>query len=206
MKLDAKGLENGVVRLEPFQLAHVAHLEAAGAVESMWAYMPDIPKGKSANTYAAHILSQYESGLMVPFTMFRQSDDAFAGVVSYEMISKTHRRLRIANFWHPEEMRGSGVFQASQALLIQRALDWGARRIGWAVAKDAAAAVRAVKRLGAKEEGVLRSYYRLAGGGWADVVVLSMLREEAEMALQRLEIAADLAADAASGSSTFNTP
>ncbi|MEO0785635.1 MAG: hypothetical protein AAFY10_08030, partial [Pseudomonadota bacterium] len=66
--------------------------------------------------------------------------------------------------------------------------------------------VRAVKRLGAKEEGVLRSYYRLAGGGWADVVVLSMLREEAEMALQRLEIAADLAADAASGSSTFNTP
>lgn len=198
MKLDDKGLENPLVRLEPFQLPHVRYLEEAGAVDSMWAFMPDIPKGKSATTYAAHVVSQYEACLMVPFTIFRQSDGAFAGVVTFEMINKTHRRLRIANFWHPEEMRGTGVFQASQALLIRRALDWGARRIGWSVAKDAGAAVRAVKRLGAVEEGILRSYYRLAGGGWADVVVLSMLRDEAEMALQRLEIAADLAAEAAS--------
>ncbi|MEL6567409.1 MAG: GNAT family protein [Pseudomonadota bacterium] len=197
MKLDAKDLENDVVRLEPFQLAHVTHLEDAGAVEAMWAFMPDIPKGKSASIYAAHVISQYENGLAVPFTMFRQTDGAFAGVAAFEMISKTHRRLRICNFWHPEELRGSGIFQASQALMIKRALDWGARRVGWAVAKDAGAAVRAVKRLGAVEEGVLRSYYRLAGGGWADVVVLAMLREEAEMALQRLEIAADLAAEIA---------
>lgn len=164
----------------------------------MWAYMPDIPKGKSAAIYAAHIADEYSRGLTVPFTMFRKSDDAFAGVAAFETISKTHRRLRIANFWHPETMRGTGVFQASQGLLIRRALDWGVRRIEWSVAKDASAAVRAVKRLGAVEEGVLRSYYRLAGGGWADVVVLAMLREEAEMALQRLEIAADIAAEAAS--------
>jgi len=197
MQLDAPNLENKLLRLEPFQLEHVPCLEEAGAVEAMWAYMPDIPAGKSSSQYAEHVVEQQKRGLMVPWTAFRQSDGAFAGVMSFEMFNKTHRRLRITNFWHPEEMRGSGVFQASQALLIGRALDWGARRIGWAVAKDAAAAVRAVKRLGAVEEGILRSYYRLAGGGWADIVVLSMLRDEAEMALQRLEIAADLAAEAA---------
>lgn len=199
MKLDDRGLENPLVWLEPFQLPHTTHLKEAGAVDAMWAYMPDIPKGKSASAYAAHVVSQHEAGLFVPFTVFRQGDGAFAGVVAFEMINKTHRRLRIANFWHPEEMRGTGIFQASQALLIKRALEWGARRLSWAVAKDAAAAVRAVKRLGAVEEGILRSYYRLAGGGWADIVVLSMLRDEAEMALQRLEIAVDLAVGAAAG-------
>ena len=199
MQLDAPNLENKLLRLEPFQLEHVPYLEDGGAVEAMWAYMPDIPAGKSSIKYAEHVAEQQKRGLIVPWTAVRKSDGAFAGVVAFEMISKTHRRLRIANFWHPEEMRGTGVFQAGQALLIRRALDWGARRIGWSVAKDAGAAVRAVKRLGAVEEGILRSYYRLASGGWADIVVLSMLRDEAEMALQRLEIAADLAAEAATG-------
>ncbi|MEM1105706.1 MAG: GNAT family protein [Pseudomonadota bacterium] len=199
MHLSAKGLENALVRLEPFQLSDTQHLEAVGAVEAMWDFMPDIPRGKSASIYGAHVVDQAAQGLMVPFSVFRQSDGAFAGVASYESMNKTHRRLRISNFWHPEPMRGTGVFQACQALLIQRALDWGARRIAWIVAQDAAAAVRAVRRLGAEEEGVLRSYFRLAGGGWADVVILAMMREQAEMALQRLEIAADLAAQAAAG-------
>lgn len=195
MKLDAPNLENDAVRLELFEMPHLDFLKAAGAVEAMWKWMPDIPKGKSADTYAAHVIDLQKRGEIVAFAMFRQSDDAFAGVASFEMINRTHRRLRIANFWHPEVMRGAGIFQASQALLIQRALDWGARRIGWAVSADASSAIRAIKRLGATEEGVLRNYVRLAGGGWADIMVLSMLSDEAEMALQRLQIAADLAAE-----------
>lgn len=195
MKLNAPDFANAAVRLEPFELSHIEHLKAAGAVEAMWNWMPDIPKGKSADAYAQFVLDQQKRGELLAFTMFRQSDDAFAGVAAYEMINRTHRRLRIANFWHPEEMRGAGIFQASQALLIERALDWGARRIGWTVPAEATSAIRALKRLGAVEEGVLRNYVRLAGGGWADIAILSVLRDEAEMALQRLQIAADLAAE-----------
>ena len=186
MNLHAPNLENAYIRLEPFEKAHVEHLKAAKAVEAMWAWMPDIPKGKSADTYADYVVELQQSGETLAFTAFRQSDGAFAGVVNFELISRIHRRLRIANFWHPVEMRGTGVFQACQALLIQRAQDWGARRIGWMLPQDAAPAMKAVERLGARHEGVLRSYIRLAGGGWADVVILSMLRDEAKAALPRI--------------------
>lgn len=201
MKLNDPGLSNDLIRIEPFSEAHIPPLEKSGAIDAMWAWMPFIPGGASVEAYASHIIQSQDRGELYGFALFRKSDDAFAGVVAYDSVSRLHRRVRITTFWHPEEMRGSGVFAASQALLIRRALDWGARRIGWAVPTDAASGIEAVRRLGAREEGVLRKYLRLAGGGWGDMTILSMLHDEAEMALQRIEIAAQLAADKA-GSET----
>ncbi|MCI4645052.1 MAG: GNAT family N-acetyltransferase [Hyphomonadaceae bacterium] len=195
MNLHAPGLEDELVRLEPFEQGHVAYLKDFGAVEAMWDWMPDIPTGKSADAYAAHICSLQKRGTLVAFTMFRQSDNAFAGVVDYDFISRTHRRVRISNFWYTEEARGKGFFQASQCLLIRRALDWGAKRVGWIVPAEAKSAVRAIERLGAKQEGLLRSYYRFAGGGWADMALHAMLRDEAELALHRIKLERELAED-----------
>lgn len=198
MNLHAPGLEDDLVRLEPFEQGHVTFLKESGAVEAMWAWMPDIPTGKSADAYAAHVFSRQKRGELVGFTMFRQSDNAFAGVVDFDYISRTHRRVRITNFWYTHEARGKGYFQASQALLIRRALDWGAKRVGWMIPSDARSAIRAIERLGAKEEGLMRSYCRLAGGGWADVALHVMLRDEAELALQRIQTARELRRDAGS--------
>lgn len=199
MNLHAPGLEDDLVRLEPFEQSHVDYLKESGAVEAMWSWMPDIPTGKSADAYAAHVCSLQRRGELVGFTMFQQSDNAFAGVVDFDYINRTHRRVRITNFWYTEEARGKGYFQASQALLIRRALDWGAKRVGWVIPADARSAIRAIERLGAKQEGLLRSYFRLAGGGWADVALHAMLRNEAEIALQRIETARELRRDAGSG-------
>lgn len=195
MHLHAPGLEDELVRLEPFQQAHVSYLKDSGAVESMWAWMPDIPKGKSADAYAAHICEQQARGEIYGFTMFRQSDNAFAGVVDFERVNRIHRRLRISNFWYTFDCRGKGFFQASQALLIKRALDWGAKRIGWIVPVEAEPAVRAIESLGAQQEGLLRCYFRLAGGGWADVVLHAMLREEAQLALTQIQVAREMAGE-----------
>ena len=188
MQLNAPGLEDDLVRLEPFEQGHVAYLKDSGAVEAMWEWMPDIPTGKSADAYAAHICSLQKRGSLVPFTIFCQADDAFASVVDYDFISRTHRRLRISNFWYTEQARGKGFFQSSQALLIKRALDWGARRVGWIVPAGAKSAIRAIERLGAEQEGMLRSYYRLAGGGWTDVALHCLMRDEAKLTLQRLKL------------------
>lgn len=183
MTLDAAGLENAMVRFELFDERHVRMIGESSAVQHMWGSMPDIPSGTSFSAYADHTLKQRRKGLWVPFVIFRKSDNALAGVVAYETISRTHRRLRISHFWHPEEMRGSGLFPASQALLIERALAWGARRIAWLVPIHGQRAVQAVRSLGARDEGVLRSYSRLADGTFADMAVLSLLRDEAKAAL-----------------------
>ena len=183
MNLDAPGLENALVKMDVFAERHVPELRASSAVEAMWASMPDIPKGTNFDAYADHVLKSREKGLMVPWVIYRQSDGAFAGVVAFENMSRVHRRVRISHYWHPEELRGTGIFQASQALLIERAVDWGTRRIAWLVPDWNEAALAAVRSLGAREEGVLRSFVRLADGTFANMVVLSLLRDEAKAAL-----------------------
>lgn len=186
MQLNAPDLFSNVVRLEVLEDRHLHTLREAGAIDAMWDWMPDIPKGLSFSNYADHVAECAASGDLVPFVIYRADDNAFAGVVAYEGISRIHRRLSINYFWHPETMRGTRVFPATQLLLIERAIAWGARRIEWALPSENTAALRAVESLGATREGQLRNYQRLADGRWSDIIVLSMLREEAEIAMREL--------------------
>ena len=187
MKLDAPGLENAAVSLELFRIDHLDFLKDGGAVDFMWRYMPDIPRGASADSYARHVLQRQEDGQMIAFTIRRTSDGAHVGVVCFEDIDRTHRRLRITNIWIREDLRGTGVFEAIHALLIQRALDWGARRISWIVPANAESAQRALYRIGAIEEGRLRSFMRVADGSWSDMILFSMIRDEARIHLDSLQ-------------------
>lgn len=186
MQLNAPGLCNSVLRLEVFGDAHLDDLKTSGAIEAMWDWMPDIPKGLNLRNYADHVADAAARGDLVPFAIYRAADGAFAGVAAFDNISRVHRRLRINYFWHPEEMRGTLVFPATQMLLIERALAWGARRIGWMVSADNRPAIQALERLGAVHEGTLRSYQRMADGRWSDMAVLSLLRDEAEPAVREM--------------------
>ncbi|MEO0982915.1 MAG: GNAT family protein [Pseudomonadota bacterium] len=187
MNLDAPGLANAVVRLENFGPEHRDALEASGAIDDMWRWMPVIEGGVSFDNYFASTLKHRDLGHIKPFAVFRQSDDAFAGVSEFGVINALHRRVRISAFWHPPSMRGTLVFPATQCLLIQRALDWGARRIAWVVDTRNEPAFRAFQKLGATHEGTLRSFMRLTDGSRADMHSLSMLRDEAKEAVERLE-------------------
>ncbi len=186
MALDDKGLENDWVRLAVFRPEHLNDLQASGAAEAMWAWMPTIPRGTNLRAYVEHVDILRKAGDSLPFAVYRTQDGRFAGLSGFEVINRTHRRLRIGMMWHPEEMRGGPVFPATQHLLVGRALEWGARRIDWLVPVEAVAACRAVEGLGALREGVLRSYLRMADGRWMDMVAYSMLREEAEAAHRAL--------------------
>ena len=77
-------------------------------------------------------------------------------------------------------------------MMIQRAIDWGAKRIEWQVEACNDRAIAAIERLGAVKEGVLRQHTKLADGTWVDVVMLSLLRDEAKMVLTRAEHAASV--------------
>ena len=187
MRLNDPGLENGHVRLVPFEKEHSRWLTGPDAMESMWRWMPDIPRAKSVEAYVDHISQLMVRGDFVGFSVFRQADDIFSGIAAFEEINRVHRRVRIICYWVPEDVRGTGLFQAIQALMVRRALDWRARRLEWMLPTEAIAGVRAIEKLGAFREGTLRSYFRLAEGSWADMAMFSMMRDEAEEALFRLE-------------------
>jgi len=188
MQLDAPDLENDVVRLEVFGgERHKALLKESGAVDDMWRWMAALPGGVNFESYYQFITDAYKAKTIIPFAVFRKSDDAFAGVIGFSLFSRTHRRVRIAYTWHPDDMRGTLIFPAAQRAMIGRALDWGARRIAWTVDIRNGPARRAFERIGAVHEGTLRNFMRMTDGEWADHDILSMTRDEAKAAVSHID-------------------
>jgi N-acetyltransferase len=187
MKLDAPGLEVADVRLDPLGEAHRPALQASGAIEAMWNWMPVIPTGTNFNAYYDHILADARDGRIIPFAATRLSDGAFAGVAAFMDISRTHRRLRIGYQWHPEDMRSGLVPAATGLALISRAKACRIRRIEYQIDEENVRAIRSIERLGAQREGVLRAYMRAAKGTWSDMAIYALVDGEIRTAVTLLQ-------------------
>lgn len=188
MDLSAPGLENDLIRLEPLTDRFREDLRNSGAIEYMWLSLPAIQRGAGFDAYFDHVIKQGDAGEMLGFALLDPNDQSrFVGVTALMYPNKMHRRVRLGYTWLEPHLRGHGVYAAVQKLLIQRALDWGAKRIEWYVEERNTRAVRAIEAIGAIKEGVLREYEKFADGEWVDVAVLSMLRDEAKSAVHRLE-------------------
>ena len=188
MDLSAPGLENDLIRIEPLAERFREDLRNSGAIEYMWLSLPAIQRGAGFDSYFDHVLRQGEAGEVLGFALLDPNDnDRFVGVTALMYPNKMHRRVRLGYTWLEPHLRGRGVYAAIQKLLIQRALDWGAKRIEWFVEERNTRAVRAIESIGALKEGVLREYEKFADGEWVDVAVLSMLRDEAKAAVHRLD-------------------
>lgn len=187
MKLDDPGFENELVTLKVLTEADRDVLANTSAVEAMWQWMPVIATGTNFNSYFDYALELKKSGNYIPFTIWRKSDGAFAGVVAYTDISRTHRRLRIASLWIVEEMRGTAIVPAVQLATIERAVASRMRRIEVLTPEANERSVRSIERFGGKREGTLRSYFRMANGAWADMAVMSLVGDEAKAAMTILQ-------------------
>tara|TARA_R110000782_G_scaffold132146_1_gene224081 strand:+ start:8 stop:598 length:591 start_codon:yes stop_codon:yes gene_type:complete len=187
MRLDEPGLHNDVVRLDLLEESDRARLGGSGAVSSMWDWLPVIPSGTNFNAYFDLMLAMKQKGNIVPFSITRQSDGAFAGVIAYLDVSRTHRRVGIGYVWHPPEMRGTVVPVATQMAMIGRAFGARMRRIEFPIAATNVRAISSLERLGARKEGVLRRYMRLADGSWADLAILSLVDAEIRVAIDLLK-------------------
>ena len=187
MEFDAPDLGNEIVRLIPLNEGHKDVLLKADTSDAMWRWLPILASGTRFDSYFSKFIEQQKSGKMYGFIAERVSDGAFAGHTAFVDLSRTHRRVRIGFNWHPEEMRGTNIFPATQLVMIKRALECRALRIEWMIGERNERAVAAYERIGAKREGILRNYQRLADGSWANLVVFSLLAEESSEVIKRLE-------------------
>ncbi|MEM1087647.1 MAG: GNAT family protein [Pseudomonadota bacterium] len=188
MELNASGLMNDLICIHPLGEDHREALRATSAVEHMWMSMPAIQRGAGFDTYFDYTLRTGRSGESVPMALLDPNDgNRFVGVTAFLEPNKLHRRVRLGYTWLAEHLRGKGIFDAVKMLMIERAVDWGAKRLEWQVESHNTRAIAAIERLGAVREGVLRQHTKLADGTWVDVVMLSLLRDEAKAVLRQAQ-------------------
>lgn len=171
-------LENNQVRLEVLDASHKEGLRRPAVEEALWQWMPYTGAGSSFDRYFDDIAETKSEAGIVPFAVIDRSNSRVVGVTAYLSISKHHRRLEIGHTWLGREARGTKIYASMSHLLLGHGFKWGARRIEINASASNDVALGAVRKLGATEEGRLRSQMRTVDGTWKDTVVFSVLKEE----------------------------
>lgn len=169
-------LEADQVRLEPLTPAHVPALfeELDGEAEVFrWLPVPLPPDEAALAALAANLLATPDAQ---PFAVVLRATGRPVGWTSYLEIVPEHERLEIGWTWYARRHWRSAVNTESKLLLMSHAFDdLGYGRVQWKTDILNTRSQRAIERLGATREGVLRRHRPRPDGTWRDSVVYSLL-------------------------------
>jgi RimJ/RimL family protein N-acetyltransferase len=127
----------------------------------------------------------------LPFAVLCLADGQLAGSTGYAAISRPNRTLELAS-WYGVEYQRTGVNTECKYLLLRHAFeDLGALRVGLNVDTDNTRSRRAVERIGATQEGILRKHRVRRDGTRRDSVVYSFIDDEWPSVKARLEAMMD---------------
>jgi RimJ/RimL family protein N-acetyltransferase len=180
-------LEGRVVRLEPLEARHRDDLLAAATEDpGIWRYMSaDLSAG--ADAWRAYLADALRPEYVAWATVERASDRA-VGSTRFGDIAPEHDRLEIGWTWVAPSRQGSAVNTEAKLLQLTYAFDTlGAGRVALKTDLRNERSQRAIERLGAVREGVLRRHIRLPNGHVRDTVYYSILADEWPAVRARLE-------------------
>jgi len=166
-------LEGAHAILEPLGPRHAADLLVAGADEETWRYMP-LP----APTTVADVVemiraasAEAASGREVAFAIVERSSGRAVGSTRYLDIERSHRALEIGFTWIGPAWRRTAINTECKLLLLAHAFDvLGAHRVTLKTDARNERSKRAIERIGAKREGVLRRHRVCRDGSVRDSV------------------------------------
>jgi RimJ/RimL family protein N-acetyltransferase len=172
------------LRLEPMTADHVAGLEAAARDGELWNLrVTSVPAPGETAAYVAAALKGQSDGHMLPFVVVDPASGRVIGSSRYHDIVPAVDRLEIGYTWYGRSWQRTHVNTTAKLLLMQHAFETlGAQLVGWRTDNYNHASQRAIERLGARKDGVLRHHalrrdgtvrdtvmYSLAAGEWPEV-------------------------------------
>jgi RimJ/RimL family protein N-acetyltransferase/nitroimidazol reductase NimA-like FMN-containing flavoprotein (pyridoxamine 5'-phosphate oxidase superfamily) len=187
--LEPAGLRGRHVALEPLELSHVDGLFAATADDEVYRWMPRRRPADREGMAAivGEALAAWHAGTRVPWVQRDPDTGEVIGTTSYYALDPVNRSLAIGYTMIGKRWWRTGVNTESKLLLLGRAFDdLGAERVEWHTDINNERSQRAIERLGATREGVLRRHRRRPDGSWRDTVLYAMTAGEWPAARDRL--------------------
>ena len=174
-------LTGRVVRLEPLAEAHVSGLTVAGADESIWRYMRYgiIRAEAQMADLVRGLLAGQAAGTDLPFTAFHQETGRIIGMTRYLHIEPENRGLEIGGTWFAVAHQRTAANTESKYLLLRHAFETlGCIRVTIKTDLRNERSQRAIARIGAVQEGVLRNHMILPDGTIRASVIYSIIDSE----------------------------
>jgi RimJ/RimL family protein N-acetyltransferase len=186
-------LDDGAVRLRPVTAADRESIRSVAMDPAIWRYFVALVTDEAS--FAAFfdaMVADQEAGRRVVFHITDLTTGRTAGSMSYGNLSEADRRLEIGWSWLGRDFRGTGVNRHAKLLLLQNAFErLGAERVEFKTDRRNEQARRALRNIGATEEGVLRSFNPMPDGTRRDAVYYSVLRGEWPSVRERLTAGAE---------------
>ncbi len=166
--------------LEPLQLPHIVDLNNAASDGELWNLkVTSVPDKLGMTAYVKKALENREEGSELPFVIRRASDQKIVGSTRYYFINSSNRNLSIGYTWYSASAQRTLINTECKHMLLQHAFEQaGAISVQWHTHHENTRSQAAIKRLGAKFEGILRNAQILPDGRIRHTHCFSMLDEE----------------------------
>jgi N-acetyltransferase len=172
-------LQGPHARLEPLAAEHEAGLADAARDGELWRlWYTLIPPPERMGAEIERRLSLQAAGSMLPFTVF-DADGRIAGMTTYMNIDAVHQRLEIGSTWYAARVQRTPLNTQCKRLLLARAFeDLECIAVEFRTHRFNQQSRRAIERLGAQLDGILRNHQRAGNGTLRDTVVYSITADE----------------------------
>jgi RimJ/RimL family protein N-acetyltransferase len=174
-------LQGKHVRLEPMTEAHIPGLAEIGVGQDFWDFMLYGNMNTEADmaNWVREILSRAEKGTDLPFAVIHLASGRVAGATRYLNIMPHDRGLEIGGTWYGSEFQRTAVNTECKYLLLQHAFETlGCIRAQLKTDSRNERSQRAIERIGAVKEGLLRNHMILPDGRYRHSVYYSIIDTE----------------------------
>lgn len=173
-------LENAKALLRQYNTSDDTELQGIVYDEDIWRLMPTkISNRAEFEVWKQSIATGYATGTRYTFMIVDKESGNIAGSTSYGNISEADKRLEIGWTWLSKAHRGTGLNRHCKFLLLRYAFEvLQYERVELKTDVLNLRSRRAMEKIGATQEGILRSHTQMHDGRRRDTIYYSILRHE----------------------------
>lgn len=172
-------LEGIYVALEPLMHSHVDALQSAVRDGELWQlWYASVPSPDEMARYVDTAIKASINGDMA-FAVRNLTTQQIVGTTRFYNVEPAHKRGLIGFTWYAKSAQGTAINTEAKYLLMQYWFEvQQANAVEFRTHFFNEASRRAIERLGAKQDGILRSHQILKDGSIRDTVVYSIIANE----------------------------
>lgn len=181
LEIEPVVLTGRFIRLEPLSEDHVPDLSLVGLDDSIWRFMlyGEIRTQEDIRFWVKDMLERQAKGFDLPFAVVLLETGKAIGATRYLEIRHKHQGLEIGGTWYGVQYQRTVVNKEAKLLLLTHAFErLNCIRVQFKTDLRNEQSQRAIERLGAVKEGVLRNHMLLPGGIIRHSVYYSIIEEE----------------------------
>lgn len=182
-------LENKVVKLKPLELSDLQEILETGSYPEIWSHMSTtIEKKEDVNNFVENALRAKDEKTEFPFVIVDKQSGDIIGSTRFMDIDDKHQRLEIGYTWLTPAYWRTAINTNCKYLLLQHCFEHlHLQRVQIKTDHDNIRSQKAIERIGATKEGILRNHMIRKDGTTRHTVMYSITIEEWPQVKKHLE-------------------